>query len=67
MTKPKPQHGGPRVPGEGKRLGRPAQNQKLRIIKIQCTPEELEQILAAIPDTRRRAEILLKAIEELTQ
>lgn len=54
--KPKGQHGGKR-----KGAGHPKNPYPLRIIKIACSPEELALILAAIPDTRRRTEILLEA------
>lgn len=65
MTKKsKGPHGGPRTPRPGNKLGRPPKNQRLRIIKIQCTPEELQRILASIPDTRRRTEILLSAVND---
>lgn len=63
-NKPKSQHGGPRIPGEGKKLGPPYRDRKLRVIKIQCTEEEFQKILSMLSDTRLRAEILLKAIEE---
>lgn len=58
--KSKPQHGGPRTPSPGKKLGPPYRDRKLRVVKIQCTEEEWQRILAKIPDTRKRAEILLK-------
>lgn len=54
-------HGGKRVPGPGKKLGPAKKPYPLRIIKIACTEDELKTILAQIPDTRKRAEILLKA------
>lgn len=63
-NKPKSQHGGPRIPGEGKKLGPPYRDKKLRIIKIKCTEEELQLILSLLPDTRERTEILLKAINK---
>lgn len=61
IKKAKPTHGGPRTPGPGKKLGPPYRASKLRVLKIQCTLEEFETILAQIPDTRKRAEVLLKA------
>lgn len=61
MTK---QHGGARIPGEGKKLGPPRNLYPLRIIKIACTEEELKTILAQIPDTRKRTEILLRAAND---
>lgn len=54
------QHGGARVPGPGKKLGPKPKPHKLRIIKIACTQEELQQILSTIKDTRKRALILLE-------
>lgn len=57
-------HGGKRIPGPGKKLG-PAKNPyPLRILKIACTEDELKAILAQIPDTRKRAEILLTSANE---
>lgn len=50
----KGQHGGKR-----KGSGHPPNKYPLHIIKIQCTSEELATILANIPDTRKRTEILL--------
>lgn len=62
MTKqPKGFHGGPRPHPPGREGGRPKNLYSLHIIKIQCTPEELATILANIPDTRKRTEILLGA------
>jgi hypothetical protein len=50
--------------GKRKGAGHPKSPYPLRIIKIACTEEELQRILAAIPDTRRRAELLLSATRE---
>lgn len=47
--------------GKRKGAGHPKNPYPLRIIKIACTEEELQRILSQIPDTRRRAEILLRA------
>lgn len=64
MSQPKAQHGGKRIPGKGKKLGPPYRESKLRVLKIQCTQEEFEAILSQIPDTRKRAEILLRSASE---
>lgn len=46
--------------GPGREGGRKPAPYRLHILKIACTDEELTQILKAIKDTRRRAEVLLK-------
>jgi hypothetical protein len=63
-NQPKAQHGGPRTPGPGKRLGRPPKpDNRLRVVKIRATEEEWKRILSHLPDTRERTEILLSATD----
>lgn len=53
------QHGGARYHPPGREGGRPKKDYPMQNIKIACTPDELQQILSTIKDTRLRATILL--------